>query len=120
MEAPPASLAELADSPLTARQHASKGDMIRSSLGKSTVQDFGYFRDILEEHVRERTHSSALQRKVCEEKLRSRGIALTVIFLSFWCFSMTGENASLKCPGELQWRFFSKDFYDYHLDLSKY
>ncbi|KAG0291067.1 hypothetical protein BGZ96_005533 [Linnemannia gamsii] len=56
METPPASLAELAESPLgtqkpiAEQQYASKGDMIRSNLGKSTVQDFGYFRDILEEH----------------------------------------------------------------------
>lgn len=69
MEAPPASLAELAESPLAAQQHASKGDMIRSNLGKSTVQDFGYFRDILEEHVRERTHRSTLQRKLCAEEI---------------------------------------------------
>ncbi|KAK5815188.1 Translin family-domain-containing protein [Linnemannia elongata] len=50
METPPASLTELADSPLAVQQQASKGDMIRSNLGKSTLQDFGYFRDILEEH----------------------------------------------------------------------
>ncbi|KAG9066181.1 hypothetical protein KI688_001400 [Linnemannia hyalina] len=43
-------MAEHAESPLATQQHASKGDMIRSNLGKSIVQDFGYFRDILEEH----------------------------------------------------------------------
>ncbi|KAK3843346.1 MAG: Translin family-domain-containing protein [Linnemannia gamsii] len=55
METPPASLAELTESPLaaqepTAEQHAFRRDMVRSNLGKSIVQDFGYFRDILEEH----------------------------------------------------------------------
>ncbi|KAF8948867.1 hypothetical protein BGZ47_002027 [Haplosporangium gracile] len=50
METPPASMTELAETPLTAQKHESKGDMVRSNLGKSTVQDFGYFRDILEEH----------------------------------------------------------------------
>ncbi|KAG0273936.1 hypothetical protein BGZ95_010261 [Linnemannia exigua] len=55
METPPASLAEPTESPLTAQEpvtdkHLSRGDMIRSNLGKSIVQDFGYFRDILEEH----------------------------------------------------------------------
>ncbi|KAF9137546.1 hypothetical protein BGX30_010132 [Mortierella sp. GBA39] len=50
METPPASMAEHAESTLATQQHASKGDMIRSNLGKSIVQDFGYFRDILEEH----------------------------------------------------------------------
>ncbi|KAG0217554.1 hypothetical protein BGX33_010191 [Mortierella sp. NVP41] len=56
METPPASAVGLADSPLTLQQppveqqHASYGDIIRSNLGKSTAQDFGYYRDILEEH----------------------------------------------------------------------
>ena len=56
METPPTSSAELTD-PLSAGQppeaplHVSKGDMIRSNLGRSILQDFGYYRDILEEHV---------------------------------------------------------------------
>ncbi|KAF9905760.1 hypothetical protein EC991_001298 [Linnemannia zychae] len=55
METPPASLAELTESPLAsqqpkAEQYASRGDMVRSNLGISIVQDFGYYRDILEEH----------------------------------------------------------------------
>ncbi|KAF9149429.1 hypothetical protein BG015_008790 [Linnemannia schmuckeri] len=50
METPPTLLVEPAESPLAAQKHKSKGDIIRSNLGKSTVQDFGYFRDILEEH----------------------------------------------------------------------
>lgn len=82
METPPASLTELADSPLAVQQQASKGDMIRSNLGKSTLQDFGYFRDILEEHVRERTQKSTSQRKLCEGGLYSRRIVLTAIVIS--------------------------------------
>ncbi|KAF9133087.1 hypothetical protein BGW39_010619 [Mortierella sp. 14UC] len=55
METPPASLAELTEPPLAVQQpateqHVSRGDMVRLNLGKSIVQDFGYFRDILEEH----------------------------------------------------------------------
>lgn len=78
METPPASLAELAESPLgtqqliAEQQHASKGDMIRSNLGKSIVQDFGYFRDILEEHVCERTSRNAVYRMLCTKSLYLR------------------------------------------------
>lgn len=57
METPPASTNVSTDLPSRPQQSeptaedTSKANDIRSSLGKSTVTDFGAYRDILEEHV---------------------------------------------------------------------
>lgn len=45
-------------------EHASKADDIRSSLGKSTVSDFGVYRDILEEHHDRRERIIKLSRDI--------------------------------------------------------
>ena len=106
METPPASLVEFAESSLAPQQHASKGDIIRSNLGKSTVKDFGYFRDILEEHVRERTQEYFTKETVRGEIVFKKNCADDNCYPSL-TISMTGESVSSKCPGELQCIFFS-------------
>jgi len=99
MDTPPASTGINMDTPLTPQQnelapeHISKANDIRRNLGKSTVSDFGIYRDILEEHVRNWT--------LLKPQLQY-GIewSRALMFELARKHSMIGESASLKCQGE--------------------
>jgi len=54
METPPASSAFAADPLLTVVVHedTSRSESVRARLGQSVVKDFGIYRDILEQHVK--------------------------------------------------------------------